>query len=122
MQNADQLNTLWMWRVTDILEISGILGNSALRAWAKQWIFPTVHNLPLFKTLNSPMDSSQNILTTPQCHQQHARQAFRQLSQNDKESPCHHLPTPAPETPTPQPGYEGQTIALQIERLTTWNF
>lgn len=111
MQNAEQLNTLWMWRVTDILEISGILGNSALRAWAKQWIFPTVCDLPLFETLNSPMDSSQNILTTPQHHQQCARQAFWQLSQNDEESPRHRLPMPAPETPTPQPGYTERTRA-----------
>ena len=111
MQNADQLNTLWMWRVADILEISGILCNSALRARAKQWIFPTVRDLPLFETLNSPMDSSQNILTTPQRHQQRARQAFRQLSQNDEESPRRRLPTPAPETPTPQPGYAKRTRA-----------
>lgn len=68
-------------------------------------------NLPLFEALNSLMDRSQNILTTPQRHQQRARQAFRQHSQNVEESPRRRLAMPTPETPTPQPGYAERTRA-----------
>ncbi|KAF8973658.1 hypothetical protein BDZ97DRAFT_1751665 [Flammula alnicola] len=54
---------------------------------------------------------SRDILTTPQRHQQQARQAFRELALNVEESPRRRPPAPRPETPTPQPRY--------IERIRT---
>ncbi|KAF8954415.1 hypothetical protein BDZ97DRAFT_1766213 [Flammula alnicola] len=51
------------------------------------------------------MFRSRDILTTPQRHQQQARQAFRELALNVEESPRRRPPAPRPETPTPQPRY-----------------
>ena len=55
-----------------------------------------------------------------QCQQQHAWQAFRDLTLNSEENPHHCLATQWPESPTPQPGYvkrTGQVIEHWIERL-----
>ena len=74
------------------------------------FMLPVRHS-PSLKIINSSMCRSCNTLTTPQCQQQHARQAFRDLALNSEESPHRRPATQRPESLTPQPGYVERTRA-----------
>ena len=54
---------------------------------------------------------SDNVLNTPQRHQQRTRQALHDVVQNVDQSPWRCHPPSRPETPTPQPGYIKRTRA-----------
>ncbi|KAF8970891.1 hypothetical protein BDZ97DRAFT_1751453 [Flammula alnicola] len=58
--------------------------------------------------MDPSQDPFQDILNTPQRHQQQTRQAFRELVQNVEESPRRRSAA-RPETPTPLPGYVERT-------------